>query len=541
MEPLIRVQPRAVRPWATGRLASIIAVLAMAVLIPSNLTAQQDLPYAAATALPASAEVAIVLDGASRIRMSAAGTTLSNALTESGLLAESNRAWDDLARVLGLRREDALDALLGRRVVFVMTGLRPDSPPGWAIVAQVSPEIERRLRAGLGAAPRQVVVGQPILSVEQGRYELASAVFKDAGASPLLRDDGRAGPVALVLLAPTGNSSLFDAMLPLVQGRAAGTPFGDSLRQAAAHRASDGLLIARLPAGGSEGDRYAAVALHAQPDAWIAETIAWPARLWLPGVEAERVGPWSRHSFDVVSKDALVSVVGMLGTDGPPRELMALAGPAAPMAWPEGLDPLQAGRAMLTVQRGTAESVDPYGLSVSVAVQVRDIEASARTCDRLVARSLTVAGRDNAAADFEGFLPGAIRTAEIGVAPGRTTTIAWAFERDTEARSPDAPRSGWWVMAIGPAAHAPSCSTSLVRRTAAALTQPDVKAESHRRISLGVARPAQVVSFVVQGNDVPPGPLSLLRAIDMVEWDAWIEDDTIRAESMVRFAPAQGR
>ncbi len=519
----------------------LLARLAAIVLLHAPVAAQPSAPYAAAVALPAQAEIALVLDGASRVRTSPAGATLSSALADAGLLAESNRAWDDLARVLGLRREEALDALLGRRVVLVMTGLTADSPTGWASAAQVSPEIERRLRAGLGAAPRQVVAGQPILSVEQGRYELASAVFRDAGASPLLRDDGRAGPVALVLLAPAGNSALFDAMLPLVQGKAVETPFGTSLNPAASLRESDGLLIARLSAAESAKDRYAAVALHAHPNAWSANTIAWPARLWLSGVETERVSPWSRRAFDTVSKDSLASVVGIFGAAGPPAELIALAGTAAHLAWPDGLDALPAGRAMLTVHGPEPDSRDPFGLSVSIAIQVRDVEASAKTCDRAVARSLAVAGRDGAAADLGGFMPGAVRTAEVSIAPGRTTTIAWAFERDTEPRSADSPKSGWWVMALGPTSHAPSCATSLVRNTAASLTEREDKHESRRRISLGVVRPARAVSFVTRGDDIPSGPISLLRAIDMAEWDAWIEGETIRVESSVRFSPLQAR
>lgn len=540
---LNREQPRTTHTRAAGRLLRVVARLAavLLLLLHAPASAQPGTPYAAAVALPSQAEVALILDGASRIRTSPAGKTLSAALADSGLLAESNRAWDDLARVLGLHREDALDALLGRRVVLVMTGLRPDSVSGWAIASQVSPETERRLRAGLGASPRQVVAGQPILSVEQGRYELASAVFRDASASPLLREDERAGPVAIVLLAPSGSSSLFDAMLPLVQGKVALTPFGQSINPAAAHRPCDGLLIARLPAAKGRGDRYAAVALHAHPNAWSADTIAWPARLWLPGVELERVGMWSRRAFDVISKDALVTVVGTLGSEGPPRELIALTGTAAGMAWPDGLDTPPAGRAMLSVHCSDPDSGDPLGLSISVAVQVRDIEASAKACDRAVARSLTVAGRDGFAPDFDGFLPGAIRTAEVSIAPGRTTTVAWAFERDAVPCHPDMPRSGWWVMTLGPTGDAPPRCTAVVRKIASAITVREDTAGARRRLSLGVVRPAQAVAFVTRRDDLPSGPFSLLRAIDMAEWDAWIEGDTIRAESVIHFTPAQTR
>lgn len=522
------------------RLIGAFAWLVGVNLLPAPLMAQPRSPHAAAAALPAQAEVALVLDGASRIRTSLAGESIRGALADSGLLEESDRAWEGLARVLGLRRDDAFDALLGRRVILVMTGIRPGIASQWAVVSQVSPEIERRLRAGLGAAPRQVVGGQPILSVENGRYELASAVFKDAGASPLLKEGGPAEPVALMLLAPAGHNALFDAMLPLIQGRAAGEPFGATLQPASAHGAADGLVIARLLSADGRSDRYAAVALHAGADTWKADTIAWPANLWLPGIGAGPVAGLSRPVFDALSRDALVSVVGTLGTDGPPRELITLAGTAAHLAWPDGLDALPAGSAILTVHSGEGDSGDPFGLAVSVAVQVRDVEASAKTCDRAVARSLSAAGRDGAA-DFGGFLPGAIRTAEVGVGPGRTSTIAWTFQPDAQPRIPDAPRSGWWVMALGPTGKAPSCSISIVRRTTTALTAPDGKADPRRRISLGIVRPARAVEFVLRGADIPSGPFALVRAIDSAEWDAWIEGDTIRAESTVRFSPVQSR
>lgn len=129
----------------------------------------------------------------------------------------------------------------------------------------------------------------------------------------------------------------------------------------------------------------------------------------------------------------------------------------------------------------------------------------------------------------------------MSIAPGRTTTIAWAFERDAQPLRTDAPRSGWWVMALGPSGDTAACSTAIVRSTATAVTARDDKPEARRRISLGVVRPAQIVAFVARGDDARSGPLSLLRAIDSAEWDAWIEGDTIRVQSEVRFAPALGR
>ncbi len=92
----------------------------------------------------------------------------------SNALASGSAAWDALAQALRLPRQEAILAVGGGTVAVFA---RADNPlaglSSWALVASVTPDTRARLQSALALSPREVLAGQPVLSVENGRYVLA--------------------------------------------------------------------------------------------------------------------------------------------------------------------------------------------------------------------------------------------------------------------------------------------------------------------------------------------------------------------------------
>ena len=126
---------------------------------------------------------------------------------------------------LDLPADEALEKLLGRRVLIAWRwaevdggrrggGRRAQAEPDWVVLSLVSRDAERRIRAKLRPAPREVHAGQAILALEDGRFLLTTRVLE--------RDGG-----AIVMLAPAAHVALFKDMLPRFGDRTPGARLGD--------------------------------------------------------------------------------------------------------------------------------------------------------------------------------------------------------------------------------------------------------------------------------------------------------------------------
>lgn len=139
----------------------------------------------------------------------------------------TRRAWTQLAAKLGWTEGEALERLLGTHAVFAWS----DALPGkgvpnnrWGLLAVVSADTERQLRAKLEVAPRAIVQGKPVLALEGGNYLLAAAPItgpKDAAApAPAAGggNTGAGGSAVILCIAPADAEGLFDVLLPVLAG-----------------------------------------------------------------------------------------------------------------------------------------------------------------------------------------------------------------------------------------------------------------------------------------------------------------------------------
>lgn len=89
-------------------------------------------------------------------------------------LAQASGAWKALADAMGWEREEMTVALLGGSVVLMghAQGVQAELAE-WSLRCTVTAETEARLTKRLDLFPRQIVEGQPVFSIENGRYVLA--------------------------------------------------------------------------------------------------------------------------------------------------------------------------------------------------------------------------------------------------------------------------------------------------------------------------------------------------------------------------------
>ena len=102
------------------RFAIVVAFLAM--LAPAGAI-QDSSPW------PADAEAIIVIERASRLRETPAGSALAEAALATAFFERTNRAWAALSERLGWSPKKAFDELLGRRSTLILTGLNEEVDP----------------------------------------------------------------------------------------------------------------------------------------------------------------------------------------------------------------------------------------------------------------------------------------------------------------------------------------------------------------------------------------------------------------------------
>jgi hypothetical protein len=185
-------------PMSISRLIPIVLALACVLTTPCVSRAQQEYDSRIERALacvPGDADLCLAISHARALRQTAPGRFVEDVI-------EAFSEGDDgtLQRVLasfGLDPETSFDSLFGREVILVLrTG--DDGRRAWAVRSEVSIKTLRALRRALSPSPRDVVGGQPIFAVENGRFSLAI---------------DRTNFGATITLAPASNDTLLRAML----------------------------------------------------------------------------------------------------------------------------------------------------------------------------------------------------------------------------------------------------------------------------------------------------------------------------------------
>lgn len=515
-------------------------------------------------ALPADVDAVVVVADAARQRTGGAGAALAELIGESKLFDDTVRAWRNLAAVLDWPADRAFDELLGRRVTVVIDGLADGEPFRWALLSEVTPAAEARLRERLKPAPRGIVAGLPVLAVEDGRYELA--ISRRKGTS-------------LILLAQAGEASLFDRLVPVLSGRASGPLLGQSeaMKTAAELCAGDVFVLYRPPlerAGEAPG--FAAVSATLNGDGWTARLISTPGVIWASsGADFSALEPWSDAAFEALSRDAMIATMGVLG-QATPSWRTVLDGQlwTAPLGFadPGEMAKLLGQRGMFVVRatpappdaRQRKQERPSERLSVVLGLETTDAAAMAVAGDRIIASVIPlleagcIGGEPGAPGpQYDGAMPEAVRIVTLegefaeamGSAFGPTPVLSWGYcfaggaapppllmKLGAEPTKASAPCPGWWVMALSPA-DAPAALLGCQ-----ALEQAPADRDAAPRVSRGVIRPGMIERWMAEVDPTFLGPLRPFRWIDSVDWDARVRPDgTIAAEIEVRMGPSEPR
>ncbi|MCB9840250.1 MAG: hypothetical protein H6809_01190 [Phycisphaeraceae bacterium] len=479
-------------------------------------------------------------------------------------------AWDELWRTLDLPADEAIDRLLGQRVVIAWRSLAddPDAPqrideePDWIVLSLVDGRTERLIRERLRPAPRDVEAGQAILSLEDGRYLLTTRLLGRGGSPEQQRR-------AIIMLAPSAHMELFKRMLPRLGERIDGATLGDepAVRESAAllerdiamvTRGStpDGVAVGVVGASWRRGERLAeagpgldATVVRTGPGVphvggaggqtlslaqverlaggaplaiseWLSEGV------WGGGNGADGDGDAAARPTEVAGAGERSARVGVgLGPTG------SLAAMLAPLAHSIGLS--GGGRALLgreafVVVQGAGRATDP--VVITIGARTSDIGGLAVHGDAVMAAVLTPVEADPATGRLEpsgelagpnylGAYPPAARVALVPSQSGASlngllgpsTVLAWQFEPAAplvKAQEGQRPWGvpGWWISRLG----ATPAGASAENAAAAQLRRvADVLGENRE----GLATPNGAAPVVSAGVARPAQLLGTLAAV----------------------------
>lgn len=448
--------------------------------------------FEAAAMAPADLDMLICVQDAGELRRSemggAAGAMVELALGEG----ETARAWTALAEQLGWSREEAFDRLLGSRVALVVRGLPTEEQPefgSWALLSEVSLDTEKRLRERLRVAPRAIVAGHTVLSVEGGAYELTAE---------------RRAKHATLILAPSDRNALFDELIPLL-AKGPATPLSATTEFAEVRALGGGqmLFFARSP----EGDgSWAGLIARREGARMLAKIVAAPKGGEDADCDAE---VWDSGPARRAGEEALLWSVE--------RSLPAAFGSS-------GLSTLLSGLPVMRLRERAADLLGDYlgvwvtaapkGLpEFAAALEVQDLTRAPAQADGLMAELLAGVGLEGL--DFGGVEPLAVRCVDLGASEVIRESKLW--DTGPEARwgflegGERAPARAWWVMGVGEGAF------DLATR-ALSPERPGGEEDVGAWVALGGAKPGAAIEALRGAGLKPAGPILAATKVREVRW-----------------------
>lgn len=440
-------------------------------------------------ALPANLDLVVVVNDATRLRKGRLGAELPKILGDQQAFERVTEAWSGLAKELGWSDNELFDRLIGRRIALVARTVGEPAETRWAVLATISRETELQLRSRLRVAPRAMVAGQQVLSLEKGAYELATRSAQSSAKS---------SDTVEVVLGPAGQSTIFDEMV----ARPAATTDRDGLatlgRTPVFVRATSlmpaDLLFLMRPAGAvrsanapTSWDRFIAIGATSGDG----EGNQWRLRIGYRDpaqVNALKdTAGFTLSAFESMSRGASLTMMQANAFEPRLSQLVPIHEFAAQLELPAEIRSLFGQRGVLRVEVAggeddkDAETKERIAarrrLVISSAVDLSNVRAVAGEIDSRIAayvRSIehsrsgaaaknarltaTDAGaqRDDAPFDYGGMLPNAVRVLPFEFASprpdvmllGGPLTLAWGYRSQRECSG----GGGWWAAAITPAA-----------------------------------------------------------------------------------------
>jgi len=461
---------------------------------------------------PSDAGLVVRVENATAMRDTRAGLAASeivlSIINEDGKTAER---WSALSAQLGWSEAETFDRLFGRSFAIVGARLWDEAPSSWALVSIVDRKTDVRLRKRLPASPRTIVDGSPVLSLEDGAFEMA------------LRRDGLR---TTLVFARRGDSYMFDRVAAAL---ANGVKRPVALEQAAIRLMDRGvaeiLLWASLPP--ETGGARVALGARVHDDQLELRLIS-EFDEPLPDV-----APWSIGEWRALAEGSLMAVIERLPdmeskrSDpffGPVLELDLL-----PWLTAEGEEAETLGQRHAVAIHGHPEG----GLTLSGGVRLTG-DGAAVAADSMMRRmvswlsaTLQLGSWDY---DFEGHFPEATRRVRLSEADGPRFPLVGGdgFELAWTSR-PAQEEGARWLVASTSAERAGALAGELaVGRPAGGVG---------RWLSVGTVKPSGLIDAAEAGGVQLPGPLASFRLVDLIGWRVEAVDSSlIEGRGMVRFA-----
>lgn len=509
-------------------------------------------PAQACARAPDASDLVIVIDNAAGLATTPAGRGTLRVLEDVGLFSGTSVAWAELAAALGMSPEAALAAMAGSRTMLMAAHETAERPAGWALLTEVSPQTERLIRERLKPVPRQIVDGQPVLMLENGRFLLATrrAPGKPNKDKPV---EGRAG----VLIASADSPDLFNACLPLLSGTRAPSALGDYARAGPllVEQPSDAFILYRRRENDEPGSPRTLVALSvwATESGWRASIACDSALLGEPESVARAAIPGSLFAAIAggPTGEAVVAIAAPISStrdagSGFSRFLFRLLSDVAPLFDGAGIVALR--------ERATEDAKPTADLIMGASINGENDVAGAIDAGMAAVinrMSRTPTGLADAQ-DFGGHFPSAVREATLSsralsaLAPliGPTPVIRWCGTGMDPGAPDAAPR--WWLAGITDI-QAPSGAATLRAVAASLAPQPDQDAGAAPEppaaapqtwATIGVIRPSRALAVA------PPVLVTLLRPFEPMKWvrrvswqGALAESGLVRGEATLEFEP----
>jgi len=475
--------------------------------------------FDAAALAPADVDLLICVQDAGEIRRSeiggAAGAMAALALGEG----ETARAWSALAAQLGWSREEAFDRLLGSRVALVVRGLPTEQNPefgSWALLSEVSLDTEKRLRERLRVAPRAIVAGHTVLSVEGGAYELTAE---------------RRAKHATLILAPLARNALFDELIPLLD-KGPATPLSATPEFAELRALGGGqfLFFAQSP---DRDGAWGGFIARREGAKLVANVVAAPRR-----DEAADCEPmvWDAGPARRAGEEALLWSVE--------RSLPAAFGSAGVSTLLSGLPVMrlrERAADLLGDYLGVWVTAAPQGLpEFAAALEVQDLNRAPAQADGLMAELLAGVGLEGL--DFAGVEPLAVRRVDLGASEVIRESKLW--EVGPEARwsflegGERAPARAWWLLGLGEGAYELAARALEPQR-------PGGAEDMGAWVALGGVKPGAAIEALKGAGLKPSGPILAASKVREVRWGLELERGAAAERGRLRgtieavfFAPA---
>lgn len=504
---------------------------------------------AAAAAMPAGADMVLVIENAAELRASPLGDAAVRFLLDASDTAPTRQAWATLSTQLGWSQAETFDRLLGRRVVLVARGIGDAKSARWAMLSDVSLDTDSRLRERLEVSPRAIDQGHQILTIEKGKYELTTHRRKAASDGATGRDSAAvAGHEVTIVLGPSGRSELFDELVGVLANGAPDPLDGHNVIAAASTAGTaEVLLLARL------GSNKPGAEVHSAPgdDRWGDYFILSGGRAGL--ADRARTGcdsaeftsrviycdrarreanlaikPTSDAVFRALAPGSLLTIVQAAPVQQVLGEAARIVDALRDLPLPPPAKELLGARQVLSLREaetpvGKSPDIDEPGegergtsskhLFGVLALETTSTAKFAPYMDGAISRFIARQEQQfgvvrSAPHDFGGRLPSVTRLLPLDIPDANPLrlfvsdplTLTWSYppahDAQADVHTPaDSGPPGWWVMSIAPSPPGlESMPEQAHNAVAAALSNPPVppRHEPTRWVWIGSAHPADL-------------------------------------------------